>query len=771
MFKFSTIHRMSLALSLIGVSLLLLTHWIGLLPDTRETKLAEARSRRAICESVAVQFCLAAERNDLAAMRAVAELIVARNDSVARLEVRRSTGQTLVSAVRKENAEGPSATECGEETLTVPIFTNQHPWGDVHVTWLVPRETFVAAPTGRLVLLVAFVGLISFVVFCAYLRRVLTHLDPSTVVPERVKNTLDTLAEGVVVLDNKSRVVLANQAFAAAVGKPMQSLCGERVSDFAWTRTKDTVDQALPWERAAQECTAQRGEILRIDVAGRGEPRTFSVNAAPILGSNQGCRGVLATFDDLTQLEQKTATLVDLVQCLQESQKQIEARNEELQFLATRDPLTSCFNRRAFFSQAESTWDSAYQEQRPLAVIMADVDHFKGFNDKHGHAVGDKVLQHVSKILRTEVRKQDMVCRFGGEEFCILLAKADLEAAGRLADRMRSEIETSPCEGLRVTVSMGIAVLEGDTPQLQIAIERADRALYASKRSGRNRVSTWRELVERGETELKPRSNQGNEAHGSQSPVSLKAINTLYNSLWHRDRATAEHSRRVANLCMVFGQGFLQERDMYILEAAALLHDVGKLGVPDAILLKPGPLTSDEWKLMAHHDDISRDLVEIVFATPEMSAIVATHHAWYGGNPREPDFPTGEKIPLGARILAIADAYDAIVSDRAYSKARSHAEAVAELRRCSGTQFDPSLVERFIETLEKHLATPVHAAIVDEQGETVSVVNMPHSRMKEMSEEQLALSALSLAADLVELCQPAEPAPAAHRKGEATMHP
>lgn len=143
--------------------------------------------------------------------------------------------------------------------------------------------------------------------------------------------------------------------------------------------------------------------------------------------------------------------------------------------------------------------------------------------------------------------------------------------------------------------------------------------------------------------------------------------------------------------------GLLDQRQTLTLETAALLHDIGKIGVPDHILLKPGPLTNEEWKLMGSHDRIGVEIVASAFNCEELSETIRTHHAFFGGHGREKGLPTGNDISINARILTIADSYDAMVSDRVYRKGRTHNEAIAELRRCAGTQFDPVLVERFAE--------------------------------------------------------------------------
>jgi HD domain len=163
----------------------------------------------------------------------------------------------------------------------------------------------------------------------------------------------------------------------------------------------------------------------------------------------------------------------------------------------------------------------------------------------------------------------------------------------------------------------------------------------------------------------------------------------------------------VADLCVLAARGQMSEEQCYILEVAGLLHDMGKLGMPDSILLKPGSLTNEERRIMSTHDRIGVEILRDAFPLNELSEIVGNSHAWYNGNPHEPNLPTGDDIPLGARILTIADAYDAMTSDRIYRKARPPQEAFEELRRCAGVQFDPVLVERFIEVISK---SPQHAS-------------------------------------------------------------
>jgi putative nucleotidyltransferase with HDIG domain len=171
-------------------------------------------------------------------------------------------------------------------------------------------------------------------------------------------------------------------------------------------------------------------------------------------------------------------------------------------------------------------------------------------------------------------------------------------------------------------------------------------------------------------------------------------------ALAHRDSATAEHSQRVADLCIATAKGLMSVNNCFVLEVAALLHDIGKLGVPDAILLKPGPLNEEEWKVMRTHDQMGVEIISAAFGSAGLTEIVRAHHAWFGGNPENPGLPTHNEIPLGARILTIADAYDAMVSERPYHRPKNRKQAFEELRRCAGKQFDPALVERLITAVE-----------------------------------------------------------------------
>ena len=188
----------------------------------------------------------------------------------------------------------------------------------------------------------------------------------------------------------------------------------------------------------------------------------------------------------------------------------------------------------------------------------------------------------------------------------------------------------------------------------------------------------------------------GDDGRDGEIPIPIQAVNALMSALGYRDITTAEHCRQVAELCVMTAERMMSPSECFVLEVAGLLHDIGKLGVPDSILLKPGTLSDEEWEVMRRYSRMGVAIISSAFGSEELTELVRNHRAWFDGNPREAGLPRGKDIPLPARIGCIADAFSAMVSDRPYRQTMSVASAFAELRRCAGTQFDPELVERFI---------------------------------------------------------------------------
>ena len=692
--------RISLGLVLFTVTLLMSVDMVGVFPDPNKTTLD---LRKKTCESLAVYASIAVQKGDLQAIRTTLDVLKQRNEDILSAALRKSSGSIVVKVGDHDfnwsNTKDASSTPTN---VQVPILKGDAPWGTFEVSFKALHANLFSSLWGKpifklLVLVVPF----AFLGFYLLMKKTLRHLDPSAVVPERVKVALDSLVEGVVLMDHQERIVLANKAFEKNLGDFKESLMGKKASDLNWTlpRTRKPVKD-FPWQQAIREGAGQAAVPLTLQNGGT-ETRTFMVNGAPILDGKGKTRGALATFDDVTLIEQQNTELQETLNTLEKSRNEIRRQNQELQILATQDPLTRCLNRRAFFERFEVEYSRAQRYGHKFACLMVDIDHFKSVNDNHGHQMGDKVLQKVSGLIKDSLRDCDVLCRYGGEEFAILLPETDTKGGAITADRIRRTIASKSFSNLKVTVSLGVSSFDSEPVNPSELLSQADKALYVAKWEGRNRVVSYnKEIARISENDVAEFANSKPKKKGTDVHIPHHIVNALMLALEHRDVATAEHSRNVGDLCAAAGRDLMNINECSILEIAGFLHDIGKLGVPDSILLKPGPLTEDEWKIMRDHERRSVDVIASTFLSPELVEIVHNHSLWYDGSKfKGSSRPKGKDIPLGARILNIADAFNAIVSHRPYRKARSYEEAYKELRRCAGTQFDPDLVEHFIEVV------------------------------------------------------------------------
>jgi len=373
--------RLSTGVAALTVSILLAAQALGLIPDAAGAKL---RGRGQLCEAIAIHCSLAAQRGDLTTIRDATREIVTRDSDILSAGVRRPDGKLIVQA--GDHAAHwkapPGEDESTPTFVRVPIYNGDTRWGTVEIAFNDAGNdgvlgTLFGNPLFRLAMFVSGAGFLAYLI---YLRRSLQYLDPAAVIPERVKAMLDTLAEGVLVLDNKERIVLANNAFTAAVGESAGDLTGVPASRFGWTRPQADDNgggnDRYPWTDSLRDGTTRTGVALCLK-RGEDDLRTFTVNCGPIMGGDGAPRGALATFDDVTPIEKKNSQLRTTLEMLRQSRDEINRQNQELQALATTDPLTGCLNRRSFFTHFEAHWASARRYGYKLACVMADVDRFK----------------------------------------------------------------------------------------------------------------------------------------------------------------------------------------------------------------------------------------------------------------------------------------------------------------------------------------------------------------------------------------------------------
>src|SRR6186997_2454540 len=369
--------------------------------------------------------------------------------------------------------------------------------------------------------------------------------------------------------------------------------------------------------------------------------------------------------------------------------------------LALTDPLTGLGNHRHFHDRLERELADSQAQGYPLSLCLVDIDDFKKINDRFGHPAGDKVLAQ----LATNLRQGGEAFRLGGDEFAILLPGRDEEGARIAAESIIERISAVELEPAGpVTISAGIATVPADELGRDELVRRADSALYWAKEYGKNQVRVYRpDVIEIAELKRL--------AAGPDRAARFRAAASLAKAVDARDAYTGSHSERVSDLAARIATRLGVDREQIELtRLAASLHDLGKLAIPEEILRKPGPLSETERLVLERHPQIGFRMLESLGVDPVADWVLHHHERWDGSG--YPDGVGGDEIPLGARIIFVADAYDAMTSDRVYRGRLTDNEAIAELDRCSGTQFDPEIVGALADELGIGAAWPAAAAAI-----------------------------------------------------------
>jgi diguanylate cyclase (GGDEF)-like protein/putative nucleotidyltransferase with HDIG domain len=392
---------------------------------------------------------------------------------------------------------------------------------------------------------------------------------------------------------------------------------------------------------------------------------------------------------------------------------------------AITDGLTGLKTHRYFMEAVEREWRRSTRSGQEFSVIMLDLDQFKEVNDRYGHMQGDRVLRAVANVLSDSVRQSNVVARYGGDEFSILMPEATTAQAGPFAERMRANIENDPLLKTHgITASIGIGTFPEHGPTMEEVLRVADAGMYLAKYQNGNCVRVgpltpvaWNAEWEQGtiETNLGTAARQmfctGSEAfneflsrieQASQKAMGelhlLDTVTSLARNIDFCDHYTRDHGQAVSRWAVrIARQLGMSPEDVEEVRLAGVLHDIGKVGIPLNVLSKPERLTPEEYELIKSHSVLGERILEPLKlgSIKRISRMVRHHHEAFDGN-GYPDRLKGEGIPLGARILALADSFDTIVSDRAYKRGRTYNDAIVELHRCCGTQFDPHLVDSFL---------------------------------------------------------------------------
>ena len=478
----------------------------------------------------------------------------------------------------------------------------------------------------------------------------------------------ENAAEGIFRTTPEGAFVQANPALAHVYGYETPEALIRGLTDIGGQLYADAARRA-EFERLMRDeggVSDFEARVHRKD----GEIIWISVNARPVCDA----AGELRWYEGFVQdVSARKALEAEQARSLYEAEER-----------ASRDPLTGLLNHRVFHRRLAEDEARAQQEGTSLAVAMLDLNNFKFFNDCYGHATGDEVLRHVAERLQGACRLDDTLARFGGDEFALLLPNVGTASAAEIEARLRTDMkgityrfgeQETP---IPITISVGVALFPQDGLDRSEVVRLADARLLRSKTGGA--AETEADQVRR---------------HVGRSLEGFSMLDALVTAVDNKDRYTRRHSEDVMEYSLLIARHLgLDEAALGTIGVAALLHDVGKIGVPDAILRKPGKLTDEEFEAVKQHPAMGAVMVGAVPGLGDTLDAVRHHHErWDGGG--YPFGLKGEDCPLIARLMAVADAFSAMTTDRPYRKGMPHEKALSILKAGAGTQWDPQCVKAF----------------------------------------------------------------------------
>lgn len=527
-------------------------------------------------------------------------------------------------------------------------------------------------------------------------------------------------------------------------------------------RRRDAIGRRIPIGEGLIGQVARTGEIVMVREVNQASlrpvlPGSGSAIALPVVCA-ESLLGVLYVESpepsEFTDEEvQLLRTVADLFAGALHNANNFQKAQEQ----AITDGLTGVKTHRYLMERLSEEWKRSTRSNRAFSLVLMDLDRFKFVNDFYGHLEGDVVLQRVGLILEQNCRRSDIVARYGGDEFVILMPETNVEQARQIAGKLRSWVASDPLlRDKNITASFGISCfpMHGSTPQELIQV--ADSSMYLSKHQGGNAVFTaerreppdsrsWKrdvleaylgvmlhrqfttgpeafqEISDRIRQFSQSLSDRGQSPCFERLPAAvMEAMSSLAYAVDAKDQYTQGHSKKVSSYAALIAQAAgLKAIEVEEVRLGALLHDVGKVGIPEEILNKAGPLDAKEWDTMKSHTILGWRLLEPLMTLRNVREMIKHHHEFFDGS-GYPDQLEKERIPLGARIISVADAYDTITSPRVYKKARKAEDALSEIERCAGAQFDPQLVSLFLEAIRKQ-PHPILQSIssIDEEAEGV----------------------------------------------------
>lgn len=464
---------------------------------------------------------------------------------------------------------------------------------------------------------------------------------------DRLRTTLLSVGDGVITTDRLGKVEMMNQVAEKLTGWSNEQAKGRAIEEVFTVIHSDTRKQHIDLVKqvvGTKEITELGSDVILI--ARDGTERHISDSAAPILQKESGeVQGVVIVFRDITEER---------------------AQQDAIEYLSYHDQLTGLYNRRYFEEQLVRLDDPA---NLPLSIIMADLNGLKLTNDAFGHQMGDELLQKAAAIISGCCRSEDVVARWGGDEFVILLPKTSAQGAEMVVKRIEQSLLNEKVGSVYLSLSLGWRTKYNEAQQIQGLFQQAETQMYRTKL-------------------LKGPSMRG------------ETVQAIMSALFEKSRLEEEHSEQVSELSMLLGKALaLNESEIEELGIIGLYHDIGKISINESVVNKPSALTEAERAEIRRHSEVGYRILSSVKDMADIAKYVLSHHErWDGGG--YPKGISGKQIPIQSRIVSVADAYDAMVNDRPYRKALSHAEAVSELKRCAGSHFDPEVVAAFLQIVD-----------------------------------------------------------------------
>jgi diguanylate cyclase (GGDEF)-like protein/PAS domain S-box-containing protein len=448
-----------------------------------------------------------------------------------------------------------------------------------------------------------------------------------------------TMHEPLVILDQNFKVVFVSPSFYESFKLRPEETLGKVIYDLGnrqWDipKLRELLESILPEKEAFSDYEIEHN----FDSIGK---RVILLNARQIKRILGNEMVTLLAIEDIT------------------SRKNTE---NKIIYLSYHDQLTGIYNRR-FFEEELIRLDT--KRQLPISIIMGDLNSLKLINDTFGHNKGDKTIKKAAELLKSACRVDDILARWGGDEFVILLPKTSITESEEIVKRIKKECKKLIIQKIQLSISIGLATKIMPEENIEEIIRESENNMYKNK------------LIEKA-------SNTSS------------IISALEKTLFEKSNETMEHALRIKNLAIKLGKSIkLHPNQLDELSLLATLHDIGKVAIPSSVLLKKSKLNEKDWAAIKRHPEIG---FNIAASSPQIvhvaKYILACHENWDGSG--YPQNLSGESIPIVSRIIFITDAYDVMISKRTYKKAMSKDEAIKELRRCAGTQFDPMLVDKFI---------------------------------------------------------------------------